>query len=101
MGRDALGIDLMMGIWTMGLYSVIAPRYGAGAKAAAIAGVAWWAIKSLRSAKLAGLGFLPLSVGAVFVPLAITLVYMVVASEIGAWLYRKIEMPAAKALPES
>ena len=32
-------VDLMMGIWVMWLYSTIAPRYGAGPKTAAIAGV--------------------------------------------------------------
>ena len=62
-GGIYFGIDLMMGIWTMWLYSAIAPRYGAEAKAAAIAGIAWWAIKSLQS-------------------------------EIGAWLYQKVEMRA-------
>ncbi len=100
-GGVSFGIDLMMGIWTMWLYSAIAPRYGSGVKTAAIAGVAWWAMKSLQSAKWAGLGFLPLSVGPVLLPLAITLIYMVVASEIGAWLYEKVEMPGAKRLSES
>ncbi len=94
-GGVSFGIDLMMGIWTMWLYSAIAPRYGAGAKTAAIAGVAWWAMKSLQSAKWAGLGFLPLTVGAVLVPLAITVIYMMVAAGIGAWLYEKVEMPTA------
>ena len=92
------GIDLMMGIWAMWLYSVITPRYGAGPKTAAIAGLAWWTIKSLQSAKWVGLGFVP--EGIVLVPLATSLITIVVASGIGAWLYEKVEMSAAKALPQ-
>lgn len=87
-GAFFFALDLMMGIWAMWLYSAIAPRYGAGAKTAAIAGVAWWTIKSLQSAKWAGLGFVPREV--VLVPLATTLIAAVTASLVGAWVYRKV-----------
>lgn len=89
-------IDLMMGIWAMWLYSAIAPRYGAKPTTAAIAGVVWWTIKSLQSAKWVGLGFAPQ--GVVLIPLATTLVAIVVASVVGAWLYDRVDRPAAKGL---
>jgi hypothetical protein len=77
-GAFLLAVDLMMGIWAMWLYSAIAPRYGAGPKTAAIAGVAWWTIKSLQSAKWAGLGFVP--PGVVLVPLGTSLISRLSAS---------------------
>ena len=43
-------IDLTMGIWVMWLYSAIAPRYGATPVAVALAGTAWWVMKTLQSA---------------------------------------------------
>src|SRR6058998_2509681 len=57
--------------------SAIAPKYGAGPTTAAIGGLAWWAIKSLQSAKWVGLGFVPQ--GVVLVPLATTLIAILVA----------------------
>lgn len=82
-------IDLMMGIWAMWLYSAIAPRYGAKATTAATAGVAWWTLKSLQSAKWVGVGFAPQAV--VLIPLATTLVAIVVATVVGAWLYDRVD----------
>ena len=35
-------INLIGGIWAMWLYAAIRPRYGAGAKTAAVAGFSWW-----------------------------------------------------------
>ena len=58
-GAFFFAVDLLMGIWAMWLYSTITPRYGEGPRTAVIAGVAWWSIKSLQSAKWAGLGFVP------------------------------------------
>lgn len=81
-------VDLAMGTWAVWLYSAIAPRYGKGATAGAITGIAWWILKSLQSAKLAGLGFI--EVGPALVPLGVaTLVAAVLASFVGAGLYRK------------
>ncbi len=89
-------IDLMMGIWAVWLYSAIAPRYGAGPSTAAVAGFAWWTIKSLQSAKWVGLGLLPR--GVALIPLVTTLVGVLVASVLGAWLYDRVDRPAAKGL---
>jgi hypothetical protein len=82
-------VDLLMGIWAMWLYAAIVPRYGAGPKTAAIAGVAWWTIKTLQSAKWAGLGLLPR--GAALIPLATTLVAVLAASVLGAWLFDRVD----------
>jgi hypothetical protein len=89
-------LDLLMGIWAMWLYSALVPRYGAGPRTAVIAGVAWWIIKSLQSAKWVGLGLLPREI--VLIPLATTLIAVLVASVLGAWLYERVDKPATKAL---
>ncbi len=92
-------VDMAMGIWTVWLYSAIAPRYGQGATAVTIAGSAWWILKSLQSAKWAGLGFIEL--GPALLPMGVaTLVAAVLASVAGTWLYRKVsestkDLPAA------
>ena len=93
-GGVFFAIDLMMGIWAVWLYSAIAPRYGAGPRTAAIVGVAWWIIKSLQSAKWVGIGLIPQDL--VLVPLATTLVAAVVASVAAAWIFDRVNMPAAK-----
>jgi len=91
-GAFFFAIDLMMGIWAVWLYSAIAPRYGARATAAAVVGLAWWALKTLQSAKWAGLGFVEPGAGLVVVavtPLLATLT----ASWVGAWLYDRVSGP--------
>lgn len=91
-------VDVVMGMWVVWFYSAIAPRYGARPTTVAIAGIAWWIIKTLQSAKWAGLGFVPLSVN--LIPLAATsLVATVLAAVAGAWLYDNVNRPAAKGLP--
>src|ERR1051325_1310008 len=86
-GLFFFSVDLAMGIWAMWLYAAIRPRYGAGPKTAAVAGFAWWFIKSLQSAKWVALGFVPTKV--VWFPLAATLLAIVVAELVGAWLYER------------
>jgi hypothetical protein len=88
-GAFFFAIDVGMGIWAVWLYSAIAPTYGSKLTTVAIAGIAWWILKTLQSAKWAGLGFvqfgpnlLPLGVG--------TLGATVFASGVGTWLYRKV-----------
>jgi hypothetical protein len=91
-------VDLAMGTWAVWLYSAIAPRYGKGATAAVITGLAWWILKTLQSAKLAGLGFIELS--PVLLPLGVaTLVATVLASFVGAGLYRKVSESSLRKLP--
>jgi hypothetical protein len=87
-GEYFFAIDLTMGIWAVWLYSAIAPRYGARPITSAIVGVAWWLLKTLQSAKWAGLGFVKF--GADLIPLgALTLAATVIAASAGAWLYRR------------
>ena len=95
-GAFFFAVDLLMGVWAVWLYSAISPKYGAGPKTAAIAGVAWWTIKSLQSAKWAGLGFV--QPGVVLVPLATTLIAALVAAVVGGWLYQRTEVSTAKIL---
>jgi hypothetical protein len=92
-GAFFLAVDLLMGIWAVWLYSAIAPRYGAGPMTAVVTGVAWWVIKTLQSAKWAGLGFVEINAG--LLPLgALTLMAGVLASGAGAWFYNRAISPA-------
>ena len=92
-GAFSYGVDVAMGIWAVWLYSALAPRYGAKPTTAALVGVAWWTIKSLQSAKWAGLGFVQLDGALIGLALA-SLVAAVVASLVGAGLYDKVDRPA-------
>jgi hypothetical protein len=97
-GQFFFAVDLAMGIWAVWLYSAIAPRYGERPATVVIAGVAWWILKTLQSAKWAGLGFVDLSPA--LLPLgAATLVMAILASMAGAWLYRKASDSSPQDLP--
>ncbi len=94
-GAFSFGVDVAMGIWAVWLYSAITPRYGAKPTTAALVGVAWWTLKSLQSAKWAGLGFV--QPNGVLIGLALaSLIAGVVASMVGAGLYDKVDRPAAR-----
>ncbi|OFW09632.1 MAG: hypothetical protein A3H96_02525 [Acidobacteria bacterium RIFCSPLOWO2_02_FULL_67_36] len=94
-GGFFFAVDLAMGIWAVWLYSAIVPRYGARPTTVAIVGVAWWSLKTLQSAKWAGLGFVAL--GPALLPLGVaTLATAVLASAVGAWLYRKLSESSAE-----
>jgi len=95
-GEFFFAIDLAMGIWAVWLYSAIAPPYGARPITVAIAGVAWWILKTLQSAKWAGLGFVELGPEVLLLGVA-TLAAAVLASGVGAWLYRKVSESAQHA----
>ena len=94
-GAFSFGVDVAMGIWAVWLYAAIAPRYGARPSTAALVGVAWWTIKSLQSAKWAGLGFLQPD-GALIGLATASLVAAVAASIVGAGLYDKVNRPVAQ-----
>ena len=97
-GQFFFAVDLARGIWAVWLYSAIAPRYGAKATTVAIAGVAWWILKTLQSAKWAGLGFVNL--GPALFPLGVaTLVATVLAAMAGAWLYQRVSEPSPRDRP--
>ena len=85
-------IDVLMGVWAIWLYSAISPHYGSRPGTAAIAGLAWWTIKSLQSANWIGLGFVPTEVALdALAPLAISLVSAMGAAMAGAFLYDRLE----------
>ena len=85
-GEFFFAIDLGMGVWAIWLYAEIAPRYGARSTAAVVAGTGWWLLKTLQSAKWAGLGFLEPGPG--LIPLGVaTLAAALVATMAGARLY--------------
>jgi len=85
-GEVFFAVDVVMGVWAMWLYSAIAPRYGARLTTVAIAGVAWWIMKTLQSVKWAALGFVALSPNLML--LAVTSLLATLAAS-GAWLYDK------------
>jgi hypothetical protein len=89
-GGFFMAIDLLMGIWTIGLYAVVSarvrPRMGA-----ALVAFAWWSMKILQSANWVALGFVPLHI--VPVPLVTTMVCTHAATAVGVWLYNKVKLP--------
>ena len=96
-GAFFFAVDVVMGIWAVWLYSAIAPRYGTRLTTVVIAGTAWWILKTLQSAKWAGIGFVEL--GTDLIPLAVaTLVATILASVAGAWLYSKVSGPSPRGL---
>ena len=99
-GGYFFALDMVMGIWTVWLYSALTPRYGAGPVTAAIAGGAWWTMKTLQSAKWAGLGFVEFTGGLVLVG-ALSLVAAMLASMAGAWLFDKVDVQAHARRPKT
>ncbi len=78
--------SFVMGITAVWLYAAIRPRYGAGPMTAVKAGVAVWVLAQLLSCiAFANLGIFPLN----GVMLVWTLVEAVVATVVGAWLYKE------------
>ena len=99
-GGFFFALDMLMGMWTVWLYSALTPRYGAKPTTAAIAGLAWWSMKTLQSAKWAGLGFVEFTTGLIPVG-ALTLVAAMLASMAGAWLYDKVEVAASQKISKA
>ena len=78
-------VNLAGGIWVMWLYAAVRPRYGAGAKTAAVAGFSWWVISTLADATWGAFRLVPVKA---LLPLsAVSLPEMIVATIVGAWLY--------------
>lgn len=81
----------LLGIATVWLYAAIRPRYGAGPKTAIRAGVVTWAVAVF----LANLGNYPLGLfptRLLVISSVVGLVEIVVATLVGAWLYREEEV---------
>ncbi len=82
-------LHVAIGIWTMWLYAAIRPRYGPGAKTAAVAGFAMWVIGGLVGALWVSLRLVPIPLGALVGPLAVSLPTTIVAAVVGAWPYKE------------
>jgi len=83
----------LLGIAAVWLYAAIRPRYGAGPKTAIRAGLITWAVAVF----LANLGNYPLGLfptRLLVISSIVALVEIVVATLVGAWLYREEEVVA-------
>ena len=84
----ALMMWLVLGVLTVWLYSAIRPRYGAGVKTAVIVGVIVWVLRELYPAIQSGAyGLYPAK--ACVIDGLTNLVSCVVATIIGAWIYKE------------
>lgn len=88
-GAFFFAADVLMGVWAVWLYSAIAPKYGATFTTMTMAGVAWWILKTLQSAKWVGLGFVALEPNLLPIGLG-TLGGTLLASAVGSWLYNNV-----------
>ena len=79
---------LVVGFLTIWLYSAIRPRYGAGPKTAVIAGLAVWVLWGLSFVVISA-SFGLFSVRLLFTDALTTVVMMVVAALLGAWIYKE------------
>ena len=83
----ATPLNLLAGIWIMWLYAAIRPRYGPGAKTAAVAGLAGWAATAIVEVELTVLLLVPISLQGLVVPLGVSLPAVIVAAVVGASYY--------------
>ncbi len=80
--------NLVSGIVAVWLYSAIRPRYGAGAKTALIAALAVWVLQALSYAAISACyGLFPAN--ALVSDALTTLVMYIVATLLGAWIYKE------------
>lgn len=96
-GLYFFSIDLAMGIWVVWVYTAIRQSFADSSRAAIAAGLAWWIIKSLQSAKWLGYGLGVTGVTPTL--LASTLPAPLLAAYLGAWLYQRGSAPR-QARPE-
>jgi hypothetical protein len=83
----------LLGIAAVWLYAAIRPRYGAGSKTAIRAGLVTWAVAVF----LANLGNYPLGLfptRLLVITSIVALIEIVVATLVGAWLYKEEEVVA-------
>jgi len=81
-------MGFLVGIGAVWGYAAIRPRYGPGAKTAAIAGVAVWFFYSfLSSVAMMNMGMFPQNM--MITGLVWSLVELVLATIVGAWLYKE------------
>ncbi len=96
LGKQMGGVEIMMfnvwgflvGIFAVWLYAGIRPRYGPGPKTAACAGSAVWGLGYLL-ASVTPLVLKLFPVRLMVIGLAVGLVEVIVATLLGAWLYKE------------
>jgi len=80
-------VDLLEGISIVWLYAAVRPRYGPGARTAALVSFAWWFIVTLGDITCCSFGFFPWHA---VVPLMIeTLPALIIATLVGAKFYKE------------
>ncbi|HEX9688267.1 MAG TPA: hypothetical protein VGB47_04245 [Thermoanaerobaculia bacterium] len=78
----------LAGIAAVWLYAAIRPRYGPGPRTAAIAGIgAWFFAGFLSNLAMLNVGLFPQRI--IMIGLVWSLVEMIVATVVGAWLYKE------------
>ena len=81
-------MSFIYGFVGVGIYVGMRPRFGAGLKTAVLAAVILWLLAKFTTAlDLIALGVLPEKI--IFAQVASSLVIMLIATTIGAWLYRE------------
>ena len=81
-------MGFLAGIGAVWLYAAIRPRYGAGAKTAVIAGVGvWFFYAFLSSIAMMNMGIFPQNM--LVTGLVWGLVELILATLVGAWLYKE------------
>ena len=80
--------SFVVGILAVWLYAAIRPRFGAGAKTAVTAGFFFWILSgSLPDLSLGSMGMFPAN--ALIIDCITTVVIIVVATLLGAWIYKE------------
>ena len=86
--------DFLVGIFLVWLYAAIRPRYGAGPKTAAAAGIALWLLTVAFQIAQAGMGLFPHRL--IVITTVAALGGFLVAGQAGAWQYREVQPPLAR-----
>jgi uncharacterized membrane protein len=84
----------LIGIYALGLYAAIRPRFGPGPRTAVMAGIGVWAPASLF-AMIAPAALHLFRYRLIAIGVVLGLVEMVAGTVVGAWLYKESEVPGS------
>lgn len=82
-----VAVDFIMGLILVFLYAAIRPRFGAGPKTATIAGIIIWLAVGIIVFGFATMGMIDMPL--YWKTTIISLVNVVIAANVGAWLYKE------------